>query len=163
MTAQERIDQIVELGWKSINYRSGFVFPPKEVENIKEALRYCCTEGMKLNVEAAPDESYQTIFEAWNAANIRVHKTLNEITKTAMKKALKNYTLDEILQAIKRYGVIVNHPETYRFSYRWSLSEFLSREKGIVQFNDDYAYKNLARSGNWGGEQTEERITWERR
>lgn len=80
------------------------------------------------------------IFEAWNQAGIIKHRKLSQKAEVKIRSALKDYTLEEILTAIKNYGVIVND-NSYYFSYRWSLEDFLAR--GIQKFLDDACYDNF--------------------
>ena len=76
------------------------------------------------------------IFDYWNDRNIIVHQKLTEPILTAIKKALKTYSVEEIETAIDRYDMILKDKD-YFFSYIWSLKEFLNRQKGIADFLDD--------------------------
>ncbi|MDY0218964.1 MAG: hypothetical protein RBR14_06430 [Candidatus Cloacimonas acidaminovorans] len=83
------------------------------------------------------------IFEAWNNAGIIKHRKLSQKAEVKIKSALKDYTIDEILTAIKNYGIIVND-DAYFFNYRWSLEDFLAR--GIQKFLDDACYDNFRKN-----------------
>ncbi len=82
-------------------------------------------------------EIYKEIFNIWNSQKIMTHKKLNELIIRAIDKALKNYTVGEIISAIVVYGSIVTNPKEYWFPYKWSLQEFLTGGKTIVKFQDE--------------------------
>jgi hypothetical protein len=67
----------------------------------------------------------QQIFDSWIAQNVIVHKELTADMKRATDKALKSYTLADILEAITNYGQVVNSANHF-FNYRWTLEEFLT-------------------------------------
>ena len=70
-----------------------------------------------------PDD-IQKIFDLWVAQKVVTHKNLTPDMKKAANKALKTFSLTEILEAIKNYGEVFASPNHY-FSYRWTLEEFL--------------------------------------
>lgn len=61
--------------------------------------------------------------------------------EVAISKALKQHSEEEIKTAIKRYGQIYNDSKNhYAVSfgkYKWTLEEFLTRDKGISEFLDE--------------------------
>ncbi|SHF80034.1 hypothetical protein SAMN02746089_02573 [Caldanaerobius fijiensis DSM 17918] len=71
-------------------------------------------------------DAQERIFEAWNAEKIIVHKVLNERMKRAASSALKVYTEQEIITAIRNYAKIL-HSNDYFLTYKWTLDEFLKR------------------------------------
>jgi hypothetical protein len=82
------------------------------------------------------------IFNYWNDKKIMVHKNV-ENHKMAIDKAIriKGYEPDEIKGAIRNYTVILKG-EQYRWTYRWTLTEFLNR--GLERFmNGDIAKANF--------------------
>jgi DNA-binding transcriptional ArsR family regulator len=80
------------------------------------------------------------IFNFWNSKEIIVHRKLDEATKTKIVVKLKDYTLDEIKDAIHNYDFILKSKEHW-FNYRWTLKDFLQR--GLEKFKDaDVAYDN---------------------
>jgi len=70
------------------------------------------------------ESTYTTIFNAWNSAKVTNHKKLSKDIRLAMDEALAEYELDDILGAIKNYGIIVNS-SSYYFQYRWRLEQFI--------------------------------------
>ena len=75
-----------------------------------------------------------SLFEVWNSEKIVVHKKLTDRMKTVIIRTLKDYTSDEIKQAIKNYAEIL-HGVEYYFNYTWGLDTFLQR--GMRSFNLD--------------------------
>lgn len=86
--------------------------------------------------ENAYREIYGKLFNFWNdRANTQKHKDIttftNNFKKTKLKQILKEYTPDDIEQAINNYDIILGD-EKYYFKYKWTLWEFLSR--GLSKF-----------------------------
>lgn len=80
------------------------------------------------------------ILLVWNQQNIICHKHLTDDTKRAITTALKQYTEDEIITAIKNYSEI-QKGEQYFFKYAWTLKDFLKR--GLEKFlNIEVAKRN---------------------
>lgn len=92
---------------------------------------------------------YINIIYTWNSQNIIKFTQQEDDLKKYADKALKTYTEDQILKAIKTYGLIVNNKEKYYFNYKWSLKEFLSRSNAIVKFLDEeIAKQNFSNKTN---------------
>lgn len=86
--------------------------------------------------ETITKENIGRIFFTWNQKEVIVHKKLDKATTDAAKQALKEFTLDEILEAIGNYAEIVNSDDYY-FKYRWTLAVFLKGGgKDRVPFNN---------------------------
>lgn len=75
---------------------------------------------------------YSDIFNFWNDKEIIVHRSLTTKIEKAIDKALKEYTVEEIKQAIDNYNTVIKDNE-YFFSYKWTLIEFLTRAKGGIK------------------------------
>lgn len=86
----------------------------------------------KKEIKEECNKDMQAIFDCWNSKGIIKHKTLSPVIKKAVEKVLKNYKLDEIVQAINTYSEILN--SQFYFNYKWSLSDFLNRKNGISTF-----------------------------
>jgi len=83
-----------------------------------------------------PPVEYVGLFDFWNSKpNLIHHKEINEARFKAFKKVLKIYSCDEIHKAIDRYSMILE--SDYRFTYKWSLEDFLNRKNGISNFLDE--------------------------
>jgi len=100
-------------------------------------------------IQSAPAEptkhkaDQQAIFDHWNQQGIIKHRTLNDKIKRAISGALRDYSVDEIKQAISNYAEILRG-EQYYFSYKWTLKHFLQR--GLEQFLEwKVCSKNYAR------------------
>jgi len=75
----------------------------------------------------------ETIFEHWNSKKVRGnkwkgHKVLLPHMKTAIQKALKQYGLEILKQAVDNYAKVLLGRE-YKWSYAWTLFEFFTRHK----------------------------------
>lgn len=81
----------------------------------------------------------EEMFNYWNNKKIIKHKELKDDTKRAINKAIKNYSIDEIKQAIDIYSEILK--SDYYFNYKWSLKDFLNRSNGISTFMEDGSNK----------------------
>ena len=102
-------------------------------------------KNLKSKIKDNSNQDINTIFDYWNSKGIIKHKELKEDTKKAIKKAIKNYSIDEIKQAIDTYSEILN--SGYYFTYKWSLKDFLSRNNGISTFMEEGS--NRANYENW--------------
>lgn len=123
----------------------------KNLKSKKKEIREECSKDIK------------TIFDFWNSKGIINHKTLSPAIKKAIDKALKNYKLDEVVQAINIYSEILN--SQFYFNYKWSLSDFLNRKNGISTFmkegsnkvNYEEWKKGERKNGNTKGNITKDR------
>lgn len=80
---------------------------------------------------------YQALFDEWNKHNIVVHRKITRDMRSAIDSAMKDYSDEVIVQSIRNYAEILHGPQYY-WSYKWTLTEFLSRHKGnnIERFID---------------------------
>lgn len=83
---------------------------------------------------------YKDIFDYWNKKKIIIHRNLDKATESKINAKLKDYTADEIKDAIHIYSEILKSDEHW-FSYKWTLKDFLQR--GLEKFIDaDIADEN---------------------
>lgn len=73
------------------------------------------------------NQIHLTIFDHWNSKGIIQHRKLTQKTISKINSKLKDYTPEEIMQAIDNYARILDNPDKYYFTYRWQLWEFLDR------------------------------------
>lgn len=95
--------------------------------------------SIKLNIKEnikKKDEDYIDIFDFWNSKKIIEHRELNNEISTAISKALKKYSLEQIKTCIDRYEKVLSDQNSF-FNYKWTLAEFLTRKNGINDFLDD--------------------------
>jgi len=80
---------------------------------------------------------YNVIFDLWNGLRIITHKKLTGDMRKVIDSARKDYSQEEIEQAMQNYAVILKGNE-YRWTYKWTLVEFLSRRhsNNIERFLD---------------------------
>lgn len=102
-------------------------------------------KNLKSKSKDNSNQDINTIFEYWNSKGIIKHKELKEDTKKAIKKAIKNYSIDEIKQAIDTYSEILK--SEYYFNYKWNLKDFLNRNNAISTFMEEGS--NRANYENW--------------
>jgi len=113
--------------------------PPKEEKKNKE--REGEGEGEEIvtsvtrNVTGNVTKDTISIIDHWNSKGIKAleerETEVKEKTIFKIKKWIKDYSLDEILEAINNYSEVLKK-EDYFFSYSWQLWEFLDR--GLVNF-----------------------------
>lgn len=75
------------------------------------------------------------IYSHFNSKNIIVHRQLNSKISSAITKALKYYSYEEIISAIDNYAEIY-HSDFY-YEHKWSLDKFLKQDNGISRFTDE--------------------------
>ena len=86
------------------------------------------------------------IFEKWNEQEIILHRRMTTDIRSAIKRKLKEYDVDEIVTAIETLGTIYRGDD-YFWSHKWTLAEFLDRTKGFLVFvhktPDDYKKNDM--------------------
>ena len=97
------------------------------------------------------DLDYQVevkVLESWNSLDIVNHKPIQSSLvkiRKHLKVRLKNYSLDQILQAMCNYQEAIKDGW---FNYRWSLWEFLQRENANKFYPGNYIRENFIRNSN---------------
>ncbi|MBA7567711.1 hypothetical protein ES695_17345 [Candidatus Atribacteria bacterium 1244-E10-H5-B2] len=80
------------------------------------------------------------IFNYWNEKEIIIHRKLDQATESSINARLKDNSIDKIRDSIHYYSIILKSDD-YRWSYAWTLKEFM--QKGFEMFKDwDIAHKN---------------------
>ena len=79
----------------------------------------------KNNNKLKENNIYSVIFNFWISKDIKKHRSLSPGIKKSIDKALKEFSKDEILEAINNYSEVLK--SDYYFSYVWGLDEFLVR------------------------------------
>ncbi|MBA7567402.1 hypothetical protein ES708_09113 [subsurface metagenome] len=102
--------------------------PDNTQSKVKETIVNNCTAILKL----------------WNSLEIIKHKKLTADIKRAIDRALRDYSLEVVSQAIKNYAEILKGDQYY-FKYSWTLKDFLKR--GLDKFLDLEIAKR-----NYGGD-----------
>ena len=84
------------------------------------------------------------IYNFWQNQKIKVHKSMTSPFVSAIKRALKDYSVKDIEVSIINYkNILVS--ELHYFTYRWSIDAFL--KKGLSQFDDEVCYNNFLKGG----------------
>jgi len=89
------------------------------------------SNGVITNTKSNPD--IESIYDYWNSQHIIVHRKMTTDITKSIKAALKDYTEEELIQAIKNYAEI-QQGKQYWFNYTWTLKDFLKR--GVAKFID---------------------------
>ncbi|MEG1483711.1 helix-turn-helix domain-containing protein [Clostridium sp.] len=120
-------EELSKLKNKSLSNLDLLIELEKNLKSKKKEIIVECSNDIKL------------IFDCWNDKEIIKHKNLSPVIKKSIEKALKIYKAEEIVQAINVYSDVLH--STYYFSYKWSLSDFLSRKNGISTFMEEGSNK----------------------
>jgi len=91
-----------------------------------------------------------SIYSFWNEKKIVLHKDLTDKIKSAIVKAMKEYSVDEIEQAITNYAEILTGSQ-YFFNYTWTLQDFLARGMSKFCLPPDVVRKNFTGGKNGKG------------
>ena len=76
------------------------------------------------------------IFSAWNECkSVIKHKEVTDVREKAIKKALKTYKVEEIIDSIKHYDIILS--SRWYFKYKWSLEDFLNQKNAMPTFMEE--------------------------
>ena len=81
------------------------------------------------------DNNIKEIFDYWNEKKIHVHRNISDF-KTKIDNVLKEHSVEEIKLSIDHYKEVLDNPD-YFYKYKWTLNEFLGREKGYKEFLDN--------------------------
>lgn len=93
------------------------------------------TQERKVLKENSKENIY-IVFHHWNSKKIITHKTLTEKIGGHINARLEEkYTVNEIIEAIDNYVIILNDNVKYFWSYKWGLSDFLVR--GLDKFKTE--------------------------
>lgn len=97
----------------------------------------CPRNPIQSESESNPNSDVAKIFDAWNKQEIIQHKELTPDIVNVLNKVLRKHSADEIETAIQRYAKMLKD-QSYQFcQYKWTLINFLSREKGYTYFLDN--------------------------
>ena len=120
---------------------------PRVVESQEKGV--CCsndkgyvaetTKGESKNEIATKDNiNYEEILNHWNSLGIIKHRQINIKTQKKIKELIKNdnLTLQDILDSMDRYNMVLKD-ESYFFDYKWTLEDFICREKGLPYFYEN--------------------------
>jgi phage replication O-like protein O len=125
--------------------------PKKVAKTSKSELPKTASSGDHTFIKESIKEILSCVFGHWNLCNIVKHKTLTELMRNAIKLKLKEYTRDEIMQTMTNYAVIVHGDEYGKWSYKWTLYDFLTRKGAFDKFIDLDVAKNNYKGGFGNG------------
>jgi len=110
------------------------------------------------------NEDVNVIYNKWNDKKIIVHNKFTDDIKARIISKNKDYTTDQIIEAIDNYAIILNGD--YYFKYKWTLKDFLQR--GIDKFlnlqiaKDNYKSKPINNGDGRGVKRTHAPLSKER-
>lgn len=88
------------------------------------------------NIHININNNIINIFNYWNTKNIIKHNEINDDRKKAITKALKENSVENIKLAMDHYKIMLDDKNCI-FKYKWTLEEFLTRQKGYKTFLND--------------------------
>lgn len=122
-------------------------------EQKQEQKRIHSSQHNNLNIISQHNNNiYSLIFENWISKNIKKHRSLTNDIKNAIDRTLKEYSQDQLIEAINNYSVMYNDKSYKWCNYQWGLHEFLLRKDkdGIRQLglflNDGSKYVNYLKN-----------------
>jgi hypothetical protein len=74
---------------------------------------------------------YTLFLEKWNEQKIILHKKITSKKLSSIKKALKDFSQEEIFKSFQNYATVLHSPE-YFWNYTWTMEDFLQR--GLHKF-----------------------------
>lgn len=83
------------------------------------------------NIYIPPKNESEKIFNHWNNQEIIKHNKLTSDTTRQIQKSFKNFSTQDILDAITNYKQVLDSDKHF-FNYKWTLKDFLSR--GLERF-----------------------------
>ncbi|PZX07934.1 putative phage replisome organizer [Psychrobacillus insolitus] len=96
------------------------------------------------------NKDIRDLFNHYNSKNIIQHKNLNSSIKTAIASRLKDYSYEQLVQAIDNYAIVYSS-EDYWFTTKYALAD-LMRDKDVRKFiNDAEPLKNFVANRSFGG------------
>lgn len=81
------------------------------------------------------ENQVEEVFNYWNSKKIIIHDKITETIKKSIIKFISNHSFELIKLCIDRYNIVLKD-EKYFFKYKWTLSDFLNRGSGAVDFLD---------------------------
>lgn len=78
------------------------------------------------------------IYEYWNTKDLVSHKKLTDSMIREIEKALKQYHIDDILDAIDNYAMVVKD-NSYYFNTVWPLEKFMRQQNALPEFTNEGA------------------------
>lgn len=130
-----RKDQISKIRSEAGKKGAEIRWQPDSKEVAKMATSSSIASSSVSPTSLKPKEDIYTIIKHWNSQKIKNleerETNIRKKTISKIQKQLKDYSLNEISEAITNYSIILKG-DKYFFSYSWQLWEFLDR--GLVNF-----------------------------
>lgn len=102
--------------------------------NATETLQVTQCNAIELDKELEIDknilstivEYVEIIFDHWNTKKIITHRKLTDVMRRHINARLKDLTADEIVEAIDNYHAIITDSDTYWYSHKFTLQDFMN-------------------------------------
>lgn len=117
-------------------YKEKEIIKEKETE-VSVPIQTVDADSNKSNIPADVAE----IFEFWNSCDIIKHRNATKDIVSEIKRALKHFSKEDIIEAIRRYKTVYSD-KNYYFSYKWNLVLFLKQKNAMSDFMDEGAKWN---------------------
>lgn len=114
--------------------------PPKEERDVSVTSRDGTDIDKELDIDIDKDinkekDIVRDLFDHYLSQDIIQHKKLTNSMRSAVKARLKDYTFDELKQAITNYATVLNS-DNYWFTHKYTFAD-LMRDKDIRKFVDE--------------------------
>jgi len=105
-------------------------------QRTKQSPQQRTKQSPKKETKENSKENIYIVFHHWNSKKIITHRTLTEkISGHISARLEEKYTVNEIIEAIDNYVIILNDNEKYFWSFKWGLNDFLIR--GLDKFKTE--------------------------
>lgn len=135
----QRQDENGKFNWETIVHEVPLTENPHvenpHMENPHMENRNLLNNDSTKNEITKNDEYIYTLFEFWNEQRIIKHKRMNQKMKSNTRARLKDYSFEELKQAIKNYSEVLADPKYY-WTHKWTYEEFM-KPNNVVRFLDE--------------------------
>lgn len=140
--------------WETIVYENPLLAEKLHVGNVHVGNVHVqngdATKNDSTKNDSTKNDDIYALFQYWLDQNIIQHKRMNQKMKSSTNARLKDYSLDELKQAIQNYSDVLKGDEYY-WTHKWTYEEFM-RPNNIVRFLDEAGPKQNFLSGRLNDE-----------
>lgn len=93
-------------------------------------------ESTQSKVKESKEKNIYIVFDKWNSLEVGVkHKDIKDF-KASIEKAIKNHSLEKVLEAIERLNKAIKDNDFY-YNHKWNLKSWLTQGNGITNWLDE--------------------------
>lgn len=85
--------------------------------------------AVRADEELAKSAVVLRVYKVWQEAGVMKHQKVTKQMGTAVKKAVKDFGEELVIEAIRNYATVV-HSKEHWFNYHYTLTDFLARRGG---------------------------------